>query len=236
MKMASLKSVKDIQGLDYYEYRDRDFYNKFKYRARVSCHGLGLTYWCKDIEEYKIRLEKSSSRLRKLDKDEIKSNLPAIEQYITFKTNLKNNKDFMVRLEGDTAAIFSNNLDKLQELRKIKGVNVDVSEAITGAYTGIKYFVREPKHKYRIYFRSLGIETTFMNELKELFAKNKKLYPSKALNAWLYRTRQTFYYSRFLSSSFSIDYDDESTGTYLSLMLGEKLGHRYKLEKAQEAT
>lgn len=229
--MASLKLVNNTQGINYLEYRDRDFFSKFKYRARLRLHGLGLTYYCNNMKDFLDRLAKSNSRWRKIDKDLVQNNLAIVQGYLDFKQSIKLNKNFVIRLEGDTAGIFSNDLDKLKELTNIPGVDMDITEAVTTSYEGVKYFVREPKHKYRIYFRSMAVEQSHINELREILSKNKHLYPSKGLTAWLYRTRQSAYYFRFLSSSFNIDFDDESTGTYLSLILGDKLGHRFKLEK-----
>lgn len=230
--MGSLKSVKDVPGIDYYEYRDIDFFKKYKYRARVRLHGLGLTYYANTIDEFNKRLSHVNMRYRRYSKDEVKNNIHLIEKFIAFKVSVKDSDQFTIRLEGDTAGIFSNDLSKLLELKNISGLDVDISEAVTSSYAGVKYFIREPKHKYRIYFRSVAVEPSFITDLKEILHKNNKLYPSKGLTAWLYKTRSaSYYYYRFCSSSFSIDYDDESTGTYLALMLGDKVGHRYKLEK-----
>lgn len=235
MKMASLKSVDNVPGIEFYEYRDREFFSKFKYRARVRFHGLSLTYYVSSIDDYLEKLESSNFRWRKLDKIEVKNNLGKITQFIDFKNFVKqNSKDFTIRIEGDTAGIFSNDLNKLLELKQIAGIDVDFTEAITSTYSGIKYFVREPKHKYRIYFKSKLAEINTIQDLKEILSKNKQLHPSKALIAWLYRTRQSSWHYRYISSAFSIDYDDESTISYLALMLGDLLGHKYKLEKHPE--
>lgn len=231
MKMASLKLVDNVPGINYYEYRDREFFSKFKYRARVTFHGLALTYYAGSIDEYLVKLDNASYRWRKLDKNKIKSNLDPIEKFIEFKKTIKSDKKFVVRTEGDTSGIFSNDLNKLLELKQIQGIEVDFTEAITSSFVGVKYFVREPKHKYRIYLRSKLIEPGEIDDLKNILSQNKALYPSRALIAWLYRTRQSSWHYRYVSSCFSIDYDDESTISYLGLMLGQLLGHKYKLEK-----
>ena len=77
--------------------------------------------------------------------------------------------------------------------------------------------------------------------------KTKDLYPSSSLSAWLLATTvgsaRFKYYSWQYSHSWQynhsstthsthfIDFNNESTLSYLALMYGEYLGHRYKLEK-----
>lgn len=230
--MASLKSVDDVEGIDYYEYRDRDYYSKFKYRARVRFHGLALTYYAKDIDQFLERLDKANLRWRRLDKNLVRNNLEVVTQFLDLKNTIKkDSKNFMIRIEGDTAAIFCNDLAKIQNLLDIPNLDVDYTEAITSSFSGTKYFVREPKHKFRVYFKSKIAEQSTVSDLKEILSKNRSLHPSKALLAWLYKTRQNTWHHRYISSAFSIDYDDENTISYLAIMLGDLLGHKYKLEK-----
>ena len=55
--MGSLKSIKDVPGIDYYEYRDSEYYNKYRYRAKFRLDGIGLTYFVKSKESFLTRLE-----------------------------------------------------------------------------------------------------------------------------------------------------------------------------------
>ena len=43
--MGLLKSVKDVPGIDFYEYRDSDYYNKYEYRARFNLVGVRYTWY-----------------------------------------------------------------------------------------------------------------------------------------------------------------------------------------------
>lgn len=233
--MGLLKLVNDIPGIDYVEYRDTNYYGKYKYRARVTFPGIYLTTYARNITQFLDRLECARSGWRRLDKTEIKKNIAQIEEFLKFKAFIAaNKKDYSIRIEGDTAGIFSNDLAKLLELKGIKGISVDYTESITSKFTGVKYFVREPKHKYRIYLRSAIADSNFLPELKETLERNKLLYPSKSLKSWLYRTRPSAWHYRYCSSAYSIDYDDESTLSYLALMHGNMLGNKYKLEKRPE--
>lgn len=228
--MGLLKSVNNVPDIDFYEYREIDFYNKYKYRARVSFEGLYLTYWAKDIQDY-VRILNNRKPWRKIDKASILQNLSTIEKYIEFKNLIKKDNSISLRTEGDTAGIFSNDLNKLKELKNLGNCKVDITEALTSQFSGVKYFVNEPKHKYRVYFRSKYVDVNFHGEFGEFLSKNKNIYPSKALDRWVNKVRQSNWHFRYLSGTFFIDYDDDSVLSYLSLMYGEILGKKFKLEK-----
>lgn len=231
MKMGLLKSVDNVPGIDYYEYRDIDYFNKFKYRARVRFEGLSFTYWAADIDTYLKKINSERYMFRKVNKNDILKNLKTIENFIQFKNSVKSDDDVIIRIEGDTAGIFSNDLSKLTVLKKIGDLQIDFTEAVTSQYSGVKHFVREPVHKYRVYLRSTPVELTLIHDLRDTLSKNKSLYPSKSLTQWLYKTRQMSWSYRYCSSTFSIDYDDEGMLSYLALVHGDILGKKYKLEK-----
>ena len=77
-------------------------------------------------------------------------------------------------------------------------------------------------------------------DINNTFKKSKELFPSNALKAWIneYLTRPTIsqqnWRYRWTNGNHSIDYDNESTLSYLMLMYGHILGKRYKLEKRPE--
>ena len=62
MKMALLRSVEDVPNIDYYEYRNTEFYNKYTYRAKLSIPGLGYTYFVKTLEELVDRVHEKGHR------------------------------------------------------------------------------------------------------------------------------------------------------------------------------
>ena len=231
--MVLLKLDDSTTGVDFLEYRDIEYYNQYKYRARVTFEGMYLTTWGKSIKDFENALNRARTySVRKLNKENISKNLIVISKFLSYREDIKKNKSATVRTEGDTAAIFSSDLSKLLELKKLGDfVQVDITECVTSQYSGVKYFTREPKHKYRVYLRSLLVEPQFIEDFKDTLLKNSNLFPSKSLNYWLYRTRQNTWHFRYCSSSFSIDYDDESTLSYLMLIHGDMLGKKYKLEK-----
>jgi hypothetical protein len=70
-----------------------------------------------------------------------------------------------------------------------------------------------------------------------MFSKVKGLHPSPALLRWITSYQQNHNWrARWSSASYFIDYDDESTLSYLALMYDSMLGKKYKLEKRPEPT
>jgi hypothetical protein len=236
--MALLKSVDNVPGVDILDYRDILYFNKYDYRIRMEIPGARHVYWCKKPEDLDTKINNPSSSYVKIRKDEIdkvKENLSGLKTLIEVSNERKNSKNYTVRVEGNVVAIFANDLQLLDSItnRIGSGYKLDCSQAVTSGFSGTKYFVNEPKHKYRVYLKSKRVEDTLPNELKETFRVQKKLYPSFALKRWLYQTNKNYgaWYFRWTSAAHFIDYDDESTLSYLAIMHGNILGRKYKLEK-----
>ena len=237
MKMGLLKSVDDVPGIDYYDYRDMDYFDKFKYRARIVLPGVRLTYWTKNLDEWKEKVRTGRTWGRtytKQEKEIMLAKADKMEKFLDLKKAIKKDKNGSIRIEGDTAAIFSNDLQFLQDL-KSWAENIDFTESICSQYKGTKYFVNNPAHKYRVYFKSKRVDTHVHGELHRLLSQSKSLIPSKAFEKWLFELYgQKKWKNRYLSSAYFIEYDDESTLSYLALMHGDILGKKYKLEKRPE--
>lgn len=232
--MGLLKSVDNVPGIDYYEYRETDYWGKFKYRARIAIPVSRTLHYATNIDEWKSRIA-TTCKWSKLSNNEKKLALSKenlVSNFLSFRENLKKNKTGNIRIEGNTVAVFSNDLQILQTIKTWDAnVTVDFTEVILGQYSGVKYFVRQPKNNFRIYFRSKRIESTSIEQLKDLLERQKSLKPSKCLSKWLNGKHKTMYRYKYLSASFFIDYDDESMLSYLALCHGDMLGKKYKLEK-----
>lgn len=238
--MGLLKSVDNVPGIDYYEYRDTEYWGKFKYRARTAILGIRYTWGICSIDEWLRRVNNSGSyysnrRLSPEVREEILTHKDTISKYLEFRREHggKKNPNVTFRIENNTLAIFSNNLPLLHSLKDLlPDVNIDFTEVQVSQFAGVKYFVSQPKYKFRVYMKSKRVETTTMTEVKELFGRQKELKPSKAFTQWLKSEKTTgLRRMRYLSSTYCIDYNDESTLSYLALMHGDLLGRRYKLEK-----
>ena len=234
--MGLLKSVDNVPGIDFYEYRDQDYYNKYTYRARLSVIGIRQLLFVKDEVELVARVQKGGGYYDKADKQTMKDNLPILSKLLEWKLQAKKDKKSTIRGEHNTLAVFSNDLAYLKTLETIDTtIEVDYTEVQKSEYVGVKEFVNEPNHKYRVYLKSRRIEQSFITDIKELLARTPTLYPSPSLGQWLtnYNSTQVSWSWRYRYSNPNhfIDYDDESTLSYIALMHGEMLGKRYKLEK-----
>lgn len=238
--MALLKSVKDVPGIDYYDFRDELYYNKYQYRARFKLEGVRYTWYSKTPEELEKRIntkKPSYYGIRKEDRQAVTDNLETIKQFIVWRNERKIDKTAIIRVEFNTVGIFSNDLSLLKSLESLgNGLEVDYAQVQTSKFVGVKAFMKEPKHKYRVYLKSKVIEGSLIIDLYDLIQRTPGLYPSESLKYWLKGAKdpKRFSYSwryRHTSATHFIDYDDESTLSYLALMHGEYLGKRYKLEK-----
>ena len=238
MKMGLLRSVKDVANIDYHEYKENTYYNKYLYRAKFSIPGLAHTY---NVNDSKGLIERVNAtgylRLRADRKAIVLENKQELVSYIDWRNAHKKQGHITFRLEGDTASIYSNDLELLLTLKNIP-VEVKITEVKLEQFAGTKYYVRTPKHKYRIYLKSVYIkDKTFITDLDNTIKKSKELVPSDSLKKWLlgYKHAQhSMWRYHYASGTHSIDYDNESTLSYLVLMYGDMLGKRYKLEKRPE--
>ena len=239
--MGLLKLAEENPDVDFYEYRDQHYYNKYEYRARFNIVGVRYTWYIKsDIQELVDRLDSDTGYNRITnDKSQVRSNIAILTAFIKWRNDLKKKKNSTIRIEHNTVGVFSNDLQELKDIVNcIPGIEVDYTQAQISNFIGIKYFVNKPKHKFRIYLKSRRVELSFAEELDSLFKKNDRLYPCDSLKCWVKgSTTKGSQYSwrfRFSNANHFIDYDDESTLSYLALMYGDMLGKRYKLEKRPE--
>lgn len=238
--MGLLKSVDNVPGIDYYDYREGQYYGKYEYRMRVEIPGVRYMWQCNTPEELDTKLAGSAKNwrnVRKADRPTVTANADAIKALITLQEERKKTKDLGLRVENKTVALFSNDLQKLKDLEPIIGTKYtyDYTQIQTATLIGVKQFVKEPKHKFRVYLKSKRISDNFVPSLKKILDVNDGLTPSNALRIWMKdamhpRNTSSWRY-RFCSSSYFIDYDDDSMLSYLALMHDGMLGKRYKLEK-----
>lgn len=237
--MGLLKLVDDRPGIDLLEYRDQQYYGKYDYRCRITIEGLRRGYYFTP-EEFENRLDgmgeyRSWGRIRDDEKKVIRDNLDSIKKVLQFRIDNRKNKSITIRSEFDTVSIFTNDLKLLHDsFDGIPNSKVNYTQVETNGYVGIKTFAKEPKHKFRVYFRGKKVPEDFKGKLSEIIKNNKQLRPSPALKNWLNPSKkhQTWYWwSNYLSSMHFIDYNDESYLSYLGLLYSDLLGKKYKLEK-----
>lgn len=233
--MGLLKSANNVPGINLIDYRDQQYYSKYTYRARITIEGLRRGYyWEPDEFEERLHSNKLWGRLSDGDKGIIIKNLPCIKKVLQFRSDVRKNKQVTIRMEGNTMAVFHNDLQFLHDnFDNLPNAYVDYTQVETSGYVGVKTFVREPKNKFRIYFKSKRIPEDFREGVNAILSNNKQLKPSPAFKSWARENPKMrgYWWSNYLSSSYFIDYDDESYLSYLHLMYGEYLGKKYKLQK-----
>lgn len=234
--MGLLKSVDNVPGIDYYDYRDNQYYNKYEYRLRTKISGIRYTWYCQKPEDLDKKIagkSKDYGNVRNEDKQQVIDNLSALKTIIKLQKSKKQSQ-IGIRIEGNTVAIFSNNLSVLKDLETEIGQSYeyDYTQVQATQYVGVKQFVHEPKHKYRVYLKTKRIDENIHKEIRDNITRTKFIFPSAALKKWMYKEgRHSSWNFRWTSAGHFIDYDDESTLSYLALMHGEILGKKYKLEK-----
>ena len=242
MKMALLRSVNNVPNIDYYEYRETNFYNKYRYRAKLTIDGLSYTrYVSTTTALLTILTGPNRTKIREHTLNQVMAKITELNNYINWRNTHKKSKSVNCRLEMNTVSIYSDDLDLLLTLKDLGVVTVNITEAQLEKFSGTKYYVNKPKHNYRIYLRGVYFhDKNFVKDLYNTIEKSKELVPSKALKEWLdnyirrpHLSVTSWKYSR-TDGNHSIDYDNESTLSYLLLMYGHMLGKRYKLEKRPE--
>jgi hypothetical protein len=239
--MGLLKSVSNVPGIDYYDYRDSDYYNKFTYRLRFVMPTIRYIINESNVEGLMKRYNATSGwrAIKGSDRPMVTEDLEALKQLIELRKSSKKDGHATVRLEWNTVSIFSNDLSFLKNIENIKpNLECTYTQVQTSNFVGVKSFVKEPKHKFRVYLKSKLVKGDLVQHLDELLKRTPSLYPCTSLKYWLKGAnlngnKYTWRY-RFTNPIHFIDYDDESTLSYLALMYGDYLGKRYKLEKRPE--
>lgn len=241
--MDSSKCINLPVGIDNVEVRDRLYYNKYQYRATFCMFGIRRTSFCRSEEEFDWHITNLLSNGWTTDSQrrEIKRyNRLALDRWILWRTMAK--KSITVRIEGDTASVFSNDLNLLKSLDSISNDRVTYTQAKTGrVVAGVKYFSRQPAYQYRVYMKQRRLTPSLRTIMSDFFEFHKVgsdedkplVSPSDSLIIHVKQEAAIYWRSDWLQTHHFIDFDDESTMTMMVLKFGELLGEHYRLEKRQ---
>lgn len=219
---------KRSDSVEFIDLRDTLYYSKYRYRARIYIEGITATWWAEDEKDLDDIIKRR--RWKNVDKQ-------LILKYMAWAAGLPPKKDtYCIRLEHNTGAVFSNDLNFLKSIETI-GAPVDYTEVDESTPSGIKYFKNEPKFKYRFYLKSKRVDDKFVPELKSFIDRYKGtdtvIEPSPSLRQWLDRdgARKYYWMGNYSSGHYFIDYNDESTLTLFTIMFQGMVAKRFKLEK-----
>ena len=236
--MALLKLNDVSSGLNYIEFRDKLYYNKYKYRVTFELCGSGLVWENSTVDEVTNRIEAYTNRgytstWRSRDTTVLERNKHALYRFTDWRN--ANSKHVVIRIESDNVSIFSNDLSILKSVNVVSAITqYSYTEAKITCPLGTKHFTREPKHKYRIYFKTVIVPRTTIHELNTVIKTSTDLFPSSSLVSWMKFATSRNFGNVYTNPGHYIDYDTESTISYLLLLFDNLLGKQYKLEKRPE--
>lgn len=221
------------------EKRNKLYFNKFQYKANVKIVGVQYTYYTPDIDTYKGRIERfsASSSLpghRQYFDDGFDQvnywktiNFETIEKYIIYRDTMPKEK-FVARISGDSVSIFANDLNMFNYLQTIDP-NMTVTKAEV-LETDKMYFKRQPKYKYRTYFKARRMPKDFTENVLSLKDTYSSLhFSSGLLRGLFYKTPYNPY--RYMHGSYYVEYNDEKMLTILAMWFTNILGKTYTCEQ-----
>lgn len=221
------------------EKKNKLYFNKFEYKAVCKIQGAVYTYYSSDFESFVSRMDKFTSGkklqglqygVRILDKewkeywDEV--NIEQISKFITWRNQVSKQK-CLIRIQSDNVSFFSNDIGLLRTLSNIdtnvKFFQVEILESDK------LYFKKEPKYRYRTYFRSKRMPKDFSDNIHTLQGMYSSLNFSKAIFNLLFHNNWNPY--RYMHGSYFVEYNDEQMITILSMWFPDMLAKTYVLAK-----
>lgn len=218
------------------EIRNKLYFNKFKYKAVAFIQGAAYTYYTPDLESFVERMEKLRGNTNRYGVrvmhddwkeywDEV--NLDRISQFITWR-NIVSKDRCMHRIQNDHVSFFSDDLSLLQTLTSIDP-KLSFYEAKCFDPTTM-YFKKQPKYKYRTYFKAKRMPKDFSDNCRTLQGMYKSLNFSKGLFNSLFHNN--WHQFRYMHGSYFVEYNDEQMHTILAMWFPDMLAKTYSLAKA----
>ena len=210
--------------------REKLYFNKYMYRGVFETKHLYYIHDAKNIDQYVSNLAHARSNARtyswrKTIADDSLIDFDLIEKIINFKSK-HFGKSITFRSEGDKLAVFTNDLQVVSEMPTVQP-NASLTQVVLNQI-GVKYFKNKPPSKYRVYLRDRKI-TEETRDLFRDFCKRDIADPCDSLTRTL-NSKNSWKWSYINKGQF-INYDDETTLSYMGLMFPELIGKSYKLEK-----
>ena len=218
--------------------RNKLYFNKYKYRAVLHVKGVAYTYYAPDLNTFIKRLETTKARSSNMYKVSIMDDsyrvywdtidINQISDFINWRNNTPKNK-FMYRVQGDHVSFFSDELDLLKKLKLIDP-NMKLSEAEVIGDKDTMYFKKEPKFKFRTYFKAKRMPEDFSETIRDMHNNCRDLHFSSSLLKILFYTGQ---YNRFryMHGSHYVEYNSESMLSMLYIKFSGMVAKTYSCKK-----
>lgn len=218
------------------EKRNKLYFNKFKYKAVCFIQGAGYTYYTPDIDTFVSRIEKLRNhkptygvRLLSEDWNEFwdEVNIDKISKFITWR-NLVSKEKCMYRIQGNFVSFFSNDLNLLDSLKSIDE-KCTFREVVVYETPNTLFFKKQPKYKFRTYFKGKRMPKDFSDNVKNLQSMYSSLHFSKGLFTRLFQNNWHQY--RYMHGSYFVEYNDEKMHTILAFWFPDMLAKTFSLAK-----
>lgn len=211
------------------ERRNAPYYSKYEYRIVFKLQGAHRTYWCDNITDLDNRMLQWGETYADNNSDR-----EELAQFIVWKNNNYDRRSktntLIITLDYDSVRIYTNNIDITKEIQQL-GHTVEVTKAIVEIPVGVKEFSREPKHKFRTYFKAKRSNDELRQSISDFLVQYQDIHPCGALVKWL-KMPPSRWPTRWVSGSFFVDYDNEGMKSVLMLILGNQyIGKHYELRK-----
>lgn len=228
-----------MESLKFYpDRRNTLYFGKYRYRIKCKVVGASWTYYTRDIEEFK---KKMISRQKRgfihdyLNTDFSKIDYDQIEKFLEYRYS--KNADYITRIEHNNVSFFTNDPSLAERLKKLDE-KLSGTEVNLFGEKDVKYFKKEPKFKYRTYFKGKRAPDSFKTDVLT-FIENYDVDNGKTTAKvcqplkHLVGTGSLNYYN-YINNSYYIDYNDESTLTLLHMIFGSMIAKTYSLKKEPE--
>lgn len=217
------------------EIRNKLYYGKYRYRAKLSLLGVNYTYYTPDIETFLFRKEKFEndriSGFIKYNNDDWTNywrnvDIDKISMFLTWRNTVPRSQA-MIRIQSDQVSFFSNDLKLLQSIESID-TNVEYTE-VCNLSNDVMYFKKEPKYKYRTFFKGKRMPEYFIDSLQTVRNNYPDIKISPALQSLVFN--RSYHPFRYMHGSYFIDYNQESMLSILAMFFPDMLAKTFTLAK-----
>ena len=222
------------------------YFDKYQLRAQIKLPGIQHFRNTKSTEDFENRLDYSlapnyhtgSKDARTTVRTKVRDVENALRKFITWK-HTNSNTDFICKVSFNTVDIYTNDLYMIQDLKILLDneqkidFNFYRAEKIPNFERSVVYH-KNPKHMFRLFLASRVWTYDERQTLLEFLNQNSRsVFPCSSLIEWITRVYRgiNLNNTRWSSSSFFIDFDDEQFITYFGLKFNGSVGKLCHIKK-----